>query len=63
MLMSIPHAANSDTIDEPPKLKNGTGTPVKGINATVESTFNNICPVTHVTMPTAIYAPKCESAR
>ncbi len=41
--IKMPHDHNNDTSDEPPTLKNGTGTPVNGIIDNTDNVFISVC--------------------
>src|SRR5579862_1053656 len=59
----MPTAAMVVTSEEPPKLINGSGTPVKGISATTEPIFRKDCTAIQHVKPTASSAPYLSGAR
>ena len=54
---SRPMARNVTSIDEPPKLRSGAGTPVIGMIPTVIPMFTKIWKSSITVMPPAISAP------
>ncbi len=59
----MPMAAIVVTSDEPPKLINGSGTPVKGMSATTEPIFSSDCTAIQQAKPVASKAPYMSGAR